>query len=208
MSLPITQKQAFTAVTWMKTNFNSKITEAVKGTPFTVDAICAIACQETAYFWLSFIGKKSVDEILARCVLDASGDFEGTQRSAFPRNTNVFRLKYSQAFTNMLINEANATRKWRGFGPQNWVYKGYGIFQYDLQFVVNNQSFFEQKKWYSIDVCLKNVMVELNSKWAKYKHTENAMWKTIKAYNGTGENATKYANNVMQYIAYSKQVNI
>jgi hypothetical protein len=29
--------------------------------------------------------------------------------------------------------EANDTRKLRGFGPQHWVYKGYGLFQYDLQ---------------------------------------------------------------------------
>jgi hypothetical protein len=87
----------------------------------------------TAYFWLNFIDKKSVADVLARCVLDASGDYPGTERSAFPKNTHAFTAKYGDAFANMLIAEANATRKWRGFGPAAWVYKGYGLFQFDLQ---------------------------------------------------------------------------
>jgi len=133
MSLPITKQQGGKAVTWMKTNFRTEIALAIKGTPFTVDHICAIACQETAYFWLNFIDKKSVADVLARCVLDASGDYPGTERSAFPKNTHAFTAKYGDAFANMLIAEANATRKWRGFGPAAWVYKGYGLFQFDLQ---------------------------------------------------------------------------
>ncbi|HRH61095.1 MAG TPA: hypothetical protein PL045_11025 [Chitinophagaceae bacterium] len=208
MSLPITQQQAMKAAHWLKTNFSASIEQALHENPllslngFTIDTICGIACQETAYFWLNFIDKKSPAEILGRCVLDASGDFPNTQRSAFPKNTAAFQKKYGDEFTNMLINEANLTRALRGFGPKNWVYKGYGLFQYDLQYVVSNESFFREKKWYSFDECIKNVMRELTTKWNIHKN----MWKTIKGYNGSGENASRYANNVVQFTAYSATV--
>jgi hypothetical protein len=105
----------------MKSNFIHPIEEAVSGTPFSTDLICAIACQETAYFWLSFIKNLTVDGVLARCVLDASGDYPNTRRSAFPKNTQAFQARYGETFTQMLIEEANKTRQLRGFGPQQWV---------------------------------------------------------------------------------------
>src|SRR5690349_17285483 len=126
MPLPITKKQTHKAAEWMKNHFGEQMNEAGKNTPFTIDIICAIACQETAFVWLNFLSKLSVDEILARCVFDASGDFPGTQRSAFPKNTATFRRRYGDTFTQMLIDEANMTRKLRDFGPKDWVYKGYG----------------------------------------------------------------------------------
>jgi len=55
MSLPITQKQAYTVAEWMKSNFGPAIDKAVKGTPFSIDILCGIACQETAYFWLPLL---------------------------------------------------------------------------------------------------------------------------------------------------------
>ena len=81
----------------------------------------------------------------ARCVLDANGDYPGTKRSAFPTNTAAFRKQYG-AELDMLISEANATRKLRGFGPQQWVYEGYGFFQYDLQSVKTDGAFFRERK--------------------------------------------------------------
>src|SRR5258707_12857351 len=87
MPLPITQKQAFTVAEWIKSNFRSAIDKAVKGTPFSTDILCGIACQESAYFWLPLLKRLSAKEILARCVLDANGDYPGTKRSLFPTNT-------------------------------------------------------------------------------------------------------------------------
>src|SRR5262249_14836983 len=154
MPLPISRAQAHTASRWMKSNFGDKIRQAVSGTAFSLDIVCGIACQETASVWLSWLNDHSVDEILARCVFDASGDYPGTQRSAFPRNTAIFRSRYGDEFTQMLIAEANATRALRDFGPKQWVYKGYGIYQYDLQHVTEDQAFFERKQWYQYDLCL------------------------------------------------------
>ena len=202
MSLPITKSQAYRVAEWMKGNFGNRITEGAAGTPFSVDIICGIACQETAYFWLSFINSLSVDEVLARCVLDASGDFPGTERSAFPRNTDAFRNRFGDEFTEMLISEANQTRHLRGFGPKQWVYKGYGIYQYDLQYVIEDEEFFRQKQWYQFEECFKRLLQELKAKF----ETHQDVWKAIRAYNGSGENATRYANNVIQFAHYCSEV--
>ena len=145
--LPIGESAARKATRWLMTHFGDKLRAAGAGTAFGPDIICAIACQETAYFWIPLLEKlqkKSEyqnnpgelrDLIIARCVLDASGDHPDSPRTAFPKNTGAFRKAMGDSFTNMLIKEANDSRALRGFGPKEWVYKGYGIFQYDLQFV-------------------------------------------------------------------------
>lgn len=202
MALPITKDQAHTAAQWVKGNFGQAIGEAVSGTSFSVDIICGIACQETAYFWLSFIDRLSVADILGRCVLDASGDFPNTRRSAFPRNTAAFRARFGDDFTQELIDEANHTRELRGFHDAAWVYKGYGIFQYDLQNILVDEPFFREKQWYEFSSCMAKVMEELEGKYA----VQQDVWKAVRAYNGSGPSATDYANNVMQFASYSSQV--
>jgi hypothetical protein len=204
MSLPITKEQAHAVARWMKSNFGAAIAGSVKGTPFSVDVLCGIACQETAYFWLNFLNTLSKDQILARCVLDASGDFPGTRRGVFPRNTDAFRKRYGAEFTNMLIKEANDTRDLRGYPPKNWVYKGYGIYQYDLQWVTDDEAFFHERKWYNFDDCLDCVLKELREKYKVYPD----LWKAIRAYNGSGAAATAYANNVIQFTAYCAEVQV
>jgi hypothetical protein len=203
MPLPLSKAQALKAIGWLKANFRNDFAEAVAGSPFTVDTLCGIVCQETANAWLGWIGKQTPAEILARCVFDASGDFPGTVRSAFPRNTAAFRQRYDDAFADMLIAEANASRKLRALPPANWVYKGYGIFQYDLQHVVADEAFFAQKQWYSMDTCLEKVMMELRK---KYNQQGGDLFKTIRSYNGSGPRAQAYANNVVIFMAYSKLV--
>ena len=80
-----------------------------------------------------------------RAIGDASGDFPNTSRSAFPKDTPTFRAAFGDAFADMLIAEANASRALRNMGPKTWVYKGYGIFQYDLQHVHADKAFFRER---------------------------------------------------------------
>ena len=202
MPLPISKAQAIKAITWLKTNYGSQLKQAVKNTPFSIDTLCGIACQETANVWVFWVDKKTPEEILKLCVFDASGDFPGTQRSAFPKNAAAFRARYGDVFTNALIAEANVSRKARGYSAAQYLYKGYGIFQYDLQHVTADRVFFEQKQWYSIDKSIEKLMKELKTKWDIHKD----MFKTIKAYNGSGPRAQEYANNVTIFISYSKEV--
>ncbi len=198
LDLPIGRSDAIKVSAWMKANFGGAMATAAQGTPFTVEHLCAIACQETAYFWKDLVGKLPAAELLERCVLDASGDYPGTSRGVFPVNTQAFRARYGDSLTDMLIAEANKTRALRRYGPKAWVYKGYGIFQYDLQHIPRDEAFFRERQWARFDVCLAKAMGELKEKYAA---TGDA-WKAIRAYNGAGPAAEAYARNVAQFHAW------
>lgn len=206
-SPPITKTQAVTACRWLKASFGAELKAAVKKSNFTVDHLCGIACQETAYFWLSFIDDLNPVQICAACVLDGSGDYKPEQnpRSAFPRNTAAFRAQYDASdpgFADMLIAEGNASRKIRSMQPVNWLYKGYGLFQYDLQFVKTDKGFFLNKEWHSFAACLDRLMVELDRTWKIHKNHFDA----IRAYNGSGVDAHNYAVNATGYAEISASV--
>ncbi len=198
--LPISLNSARKATNWLMTHFGGSIRAATDGTPFSPALLCGIVCQETAYFWLPLVTKPgskiSPDEVVARCVLDASGEVAGTSRSAFPRNTEAFYDRYDRAFGEMLVEEANATRAMRGMGPKHWIYKGYGIFQYDLQFVIEDEAYFRFRQWYDFEVCLRRVIGELKG---NYRSNGGNLWEAVRAYNGGGQAARNYRDNVKQF---------
>ncbi len=182
---PIGRDAALKAVVWLKRNFGKEIEEAVKGSAYSVDTICV-----------------TPEQVCARCVLDASGDAPGTVRRAFPSNTSAFRREYGDERTQMLIEEANKTRALRGYPHKNWVYKGYGIFQYDLQFVKVDPDFFFEKQWYNFSACLDRVMRELRTTWTRHGNLVEA----IRAYNGSGRGAAVYAQNVVAYSGFAGEI--
>src|SRR4051812_22277516 len=74
MPLPLTEKQAGTAVRWLVTHFRGPMERPVEGTPFTLELLCGIACQETAFLWLPFVAKQiSAAEANASRALRAMG---------------------------------------------------------------------------------------------------------------------------------------
>lgn len=199
---PISDSQCRKAARWMKGEFGEVMDAACEGTPFPAPLLAAMVCQETAYFWLKFIDEVEAGKLLERCVLDASGDAPGAPRNARPRNTREFRRDFGGDFTELLIGEANATRAMRGFGPKQWVYKGYGIFQYDLQFVYDEADFYRNKKWYRFDECLSRALSELKRKYA----ITHDLWEAVRAYNGSGVWAERYRDNVKHFYAICKDV--
>ncbi|MBS1749771.1 MAG: hypothetical protein JST63_07695 [Bacteroidetes bacterium] len=199
--LPLTRSQCLATAQWLELHYGEQSANAVEGTPFTNELLYAIACQETAIYFYEWTKDHSPDEVLGRCVFDASGDVNGT-RKAFPKNTAEFIEHYGKELADMLIAEANATRVWRGYGPKQWVYAGYGLFQYDLQHILTDETFFREKQWYQMEHCLEKVMSELKSKWAL--HT-NDLFGTVKAYNGSGPKAENYANNVLQFLSWIRK---
>ena len=201
MNLPITRDQAREACRWLKSCFGPEL-ELGAPAPFTADHLCGIACQETAYFWLPFIDRLTPAEILARCVLDASGDTADSSRSAFPRNTAAFVAEYGWDFADILIGEGNRTRAIRGYRPWRKIYKGYGIFQYDLQFVIEDEVFFRTAQWHDLRCVLARVAKELRRTHARHQEVKEA----IRAYNGAGPAARRYADNVMIYTGISRSV--
>src|SRR4029077_16418679 len=111
--LPISDKQAVAAITYADGNWGVPVKDRVT-LPFTNHHINGILCQETAYFWLTYIQRITPSQITARCVLDGSGDVAGTSRNAFPRNTEAFRAHFGDEFTELLIREGNKSRALRG----------------------------------------------------------------------------------------------
>ena len=131
--MPLSKAQAQKAIAWLRLNFGDKIENAVTGTPFSANDILAIACQETAYSWINWIDKMKPEDVLKYCIFDASGDVPDSSRAAFPKNKAAMLAVYPKSFVNMLIAEANKMRAVKGWGAREFLYKGYGIFQYDLQ---------------------------------------------------------------------------
>ena len=201
MALPLTEAQARKATRWLVSNFGDALRGAAAGTPFPVELLCGIACKETASMWLGFVDRGLTPaDVLGRAIGDASGDFPGTSRSAFPKDSATFRGEFGDAFADMLIAEANATRKLRDFGPKSWVYKGYGLFQYDLQHVRADEAFFKDKQWYSLDACLERAVGELQRKFAR----TGELWAAVKAYNGSGPKAEEYREHVKVLTGWAK----
>lgn len=202
LELPVNHTQCISCASWLDTHFCKAAAAAVAGTPFEKELLYAIACQETAIYWCHWINDHTPEDILARCVFDASGDVNGT-RVAFPENTTAFIEKYGQDIADMLIAEANASRALHGWEPKQWVYAGYGIFQYDIQAIVTDPDFFKNKQWYNMDACLGKVVSELQAKW--HIHTGD-LFNSVKAYNGSGTRAENYAKNVFQFLSWIKAV--
>lgn len=195
------QQQTLMACNWLLRNFAKEIDDACNGTPFDRDLVCAIASKETGIKWLFWVDSLTPDKLLARCVFDASGDMPGTARNQFPTNAAAFRDRYGEAFTAELIDEANQTRALQNWGPQPWLYKGYGIFQYDLQNIAKREEWFRTKGWRTMPGCLKVLMEELQDKHAS---SNGILRETVRRYNGSGGRAEAYADDVMQRIAWIK----
>src|SRR5439155_12016130 len=71
-------------ILWFKQQFHREIEAAVQGTPFSLNMLTAVACQETGYIWQVLRKQQpSLGRILELCVgdtIDASGG-----RNAFPK---------------------------------------------------------------------------------------------------------------------------
>jgi peptidoglycan hydrolase-like protein with peptidoglycan-binding domain len=180
---------------WMASHFLADITTATKGSPVDANLVYAIACQETALYWLPWISTMPPDQVLAHCVFDASGDAPGTQRDAFPSNAAAFRGKYGDQLTQQLIAAANEMRALRKLPPAQWLYKGYGIFQYDLQNIADDPDFFKNQQWSDFRSCLDRLMREMNEKLTA---AGGNLQDAVRRYNGAGPAAETYAVNVMQ----------
>ena len=159
------------AIRWFKTQFHTQIEAATRGTPFTVDLLTAIACQETGHIWNKLRNKMSTAEVLELCVGDTLDADKG--RKAFPRTRAdlVAKPKGEQMFEIAHQALVDMAKFIPGFAavakkPHKFCH-GYGIFQYDLQFFPVDPGFFLEKRWGDFDASLGKAMGELKSKRQK-----------------------------------------
>lgn len=201
MNMPLTHTEVIKAANWISKNFADKIAKAVAGSPFNINHVISIALQESAQDWLPWIDHYSTSQILSCIISDPTGDQPGTVRNVWPQNLTVFKTKYPD-LVEMLVSEGNKFRSMpkpnypNGWQPRTWLYKAWGIFQYDIQAIKWDVEFFRNKEWYSFDSCLKRLMAELNSKLVIAKGDP---WLAIERYNGAGQAAKEYRQNVMQF---------
>jgi hypothetical protein len=203
MNLPLSKDQVRKGAVWMHANFAPEIARAIDGKPYSAAIVYAIACKETGFIWISRTTTIPPAELLPLLIGDASGDVEGHSRNAFPQNTGVFRAEFGDAFTDQLIDASNKARALRSLGAAGIVYKGYGIFQYDLQHVMADEPFFRNQLWRQIDGCLDRLTRELDRCFAAaHGDTHDA----VRRYNGSGSQAEIYADHVMAFADFCSGV--
>jgi hypothetical protein len=152
---------------WFKTNFQDKINAALSGTPFTLDLMTALACQETGEVW-PILRKTSlsVERILELCVGDT---LDAPNRSAFPKNkAALLAVPRGDEMFNIarqaLVEMAQFIDSYKGAASNpNKFCHGYGIFQFDLQFFKVEPDYFLEKRYADFDECLGKALQELQS---------------------------------------------
>jgi hypothetical protein len=155
---------------WFKENFHTEIEAAIAGTPFTLDLLVAVACQETGHIW-SVLRKKpsfTLDQILALCVGDT---LDAPNRSAFPKTKAALLAKPDgdkmfKIGREGLVAMAQHIRGFPVSNPNKFCH-GYGMFQYDLQFFLEDPQYFLQKRYEKLHETLGKCLSELTSKAKK-----------------------------------------
>lgn len=133
------------AIRWFKSQFHGQIEAAVEGTPFTLDFLTAIACQETGHIWNVLRNKVNTPEVLALCVGDTLDADKG--RKAFPRTKADLLAKPNgremfDIARKALVDMAQFVPGFNGaVSNPNKFCHGFGIFQYDLQFFVEDPDY-------------------------------------------------------------------
>lgn len=159
---------------WFKGNFGVRVLDAVRGTPFTLDLIAAIAYQETGKeIWGPLSrGGLSVEQILKLCTGDtldypkrsAAWPKNRAELEAHPKGAQMFAIARSAL-------EAMAA-KVAAYRPvldnPNKFCHGYGIFQYDIQFFQNvDTAYFLNRDYEIFEKSLGKCLSELKAKKTK-----------------------------------------
>ncbi len=157
---------------WFKDNFHAEVTAAIAGTPFTLDLLVAVACQETGHIWSTLRTKGlPIAKILALCVGDTI-DFNpstGKGRKAFPRTKAALleKPKGDVMFAiarQALLDMAPHVPGFQGaVSNKNKFCHGFGMFQYDLQFFLSDPEYFLEKRYERFSETLGKAVTELRA---------------------------------------------
>ncbi|MBS0642917.1 MAG: hypothetical protein U1E70_26700 [Acetobacteraceae bacterium] len=161
-------------IRWFKEQFQDRIRAATKNTPFDTDMIAAIACQETGEVWpiLRRAGLP-VNQILALCVGDTLDADRG--RSAFPQTkTDLLSKPRGQIMFDIarqaLVDMAKHVKSYKAAAAMpNKFCHGFGMFQRDLQFFVDDPDYFLDRRYEDFDDTLAHCLAELKRGLRKLK---------------------------------------
>jgi hypothetical protein len=191
-------------VAWFKSQFQQAIVPALTGTPFSVDMITAIACQETGCIW-SVLRRKglSTERILQLCVGDSIDASATGGRRAFPKNKA--ELLAAPEGARMFALARQGLVDMAGFVPgyggaaarPDKFCRGFGIFQLDLQFFRSDPSYFLEQRYADFGHALQRCVGELRAAlkrigWAgKASLSDHEMAAVAIAYNTGRYNPAK-----------------
>lgn len=152
-------------IAWFKANFAGDLIAAITATPFSIDMLTAIACQETGEVWARLRRKgRSVARILELCVGDTID-----KRSVFPRSkAELVGAPEGQKMFDIaraaLVDMASEIPGYSAVvrNPDKFCH-GYGIFQYDIQFFRNDAQYFLERRYIRFDQSLSKCVAELNN---------------------------------------------
>lgn len=154
-------------IRWFKTQFHDAIASAVAGTPFDLDLLTALACQETGEIWpvLRKNPALTTDRVVALCVGDTLDADRG--RRAFPKTkSELIAAPNGQAMFDIarkaLVDMAAHVSSYRGAAarPNKFVH-GFGVWQYDLQFFKQDPEYFLERRYERLGETLGKAMGEL-----------------------------------------------
>jgi hypothetical protein len=156
-------------IRWFKEQFHQDIEAALGGTPFDLDMIVAIACQETGHIWSTLRKKPQFTraDILALCVGDTLDADRG--RKAFPKTkAELIAKPNGQAMFDIahkaLVDMAAHIPGFKAAAAKpNKFCHGFGLFQYDLQFFLVDPDYFLQKRYEQFGQTLAKCLGELRN---------------------------------------------
>lgn len=157
-------------IRWFKEQFGKSISTAVKDTPFTLDMLTAIACQETGYVWGRLRKKNlTIDRILELSVGDTislrSSTFPRSKADllAAPRGAEMYKIARDSLIDlgTYLPDFAREAAK-----PDKFCH-GFGIFQYDIQFFKIDPDYFLKRRWAKLDQTVGKCISELKAKMGR-----------------------------------------
>jgi hypothetical protein len=170
-------------IEWFKDQFATEIEAAVAGGPFDLDMVVAIACQETGHIWQRLRKEPNPltrDEILALCVgdtIDAKPGGKG--RRAFPKNKAelLAHPRGQQMFAIARKALEDMAPHVPGFGGavanKNKFCRGFGLFQFDLQFFKTEPDYFLERRYEKFDETLGKCLHELKNAKKKIASLKN-----------------------------------
>jgi hypothetical protein len=139
----------------------------VSGTPFDLDMLTAIACQETGYIWDTLRRKGvPVKDILMLCTGDT---LDAPNRSAFPKTrAELLAAKngpamFAVARAALTAMAAHIKSYQKAAANTAKFCHGFGVFQYDLQHFKKDPDYFLQRRWADFGACLEKCLTELRA---------------------------------------------
>jgi hypothetical protein len=223
-------------IEWFKENFGAGISAAVAGGPFDLDMVTAIACQETGHIWQRLRKETPAltrERILALCVGDTiDAKPGGGGRRAFPKNKAalVAHPRGDQMFAiarKALEDMAPHVPGFNGaVANRDKFCRGYGLFQFDLQFFRTEPDYFLEQRYEKFEETLGKCLHELKNAKAKIASLKNKATLTDKefafvaiAYNTGRFNPAKdlfqgfqgpdgrfYGQNIFDFVRLSRTV--